>query len=99
MFPLQKDDVVRTRLTHSLEVSALARSLGKAVGKQLELQGEFTPDDTDKLAALLQTTGLIHDLGNPPFGDYGEQVIQEWVEKKEKKRIEKGKEKIWIFQI
>lgn len=91
VFPLQKDDVVRTRLTHSLEVSALARSLGKAVGKQLELQGKFTPDDTDKLAALLQTTGLIHDLGNPPFGHYGEQVIQEWVEKKRKEENRKRK--------
>lgn len=82
VFPLQKDDVVRTRLTHSIEVSALARSLGKAVGIQLEKRNEFVREDTEKLAALLQTAGLIHDLGNPPFGHYGEQIIQEWVEKK-----------------
>lgn len=82
VFPLQKNDIVRTRLTHSIEVSALARSLGTAVGKNLEKRGDFKREDTEKLAALLQTAGLIHDLGNPPFGHYGEQVIQEWVKKK-----------------
>lgn len=82
VFPLQKNDVVRTRLTHSMEVSALARSLGKAVGIKLEESGEFVREDTEKLCALLQTAGLIHDLGNPPFGHYGEQVIQKWVEDK-----------------
>lgn len=85
VFPLQKNDFVRTRLTHSIEVSALARSLGKAVGINLEKKGFFGREETEKLAALLQTAGLIHDLGNPPFGHYGEQVIRQWV-------IEKGKE-------
>ena len=57
----------------------MARSLGKAVGKQLEKKEEsFTEDMTDELAALLQTAGLIHDLGNPPFGHYGETVIRQW---------------------
>lgn len=79
VFPLQKNDFTRTRLTHSIEVSAMARSLGKAVGKQLEKKEEsFTEDMTDELAALLQTAGLIHDLGNPPFGHYGETVIRQW---------------------
>ncbi len=80
VFPLQQNDIIRTRLTHSIEVSAMARSLGKAVGKQLEQIGmdNFDADKTEKLSALLQTTGLIHDLGNPPFGHYGETVISEW---------------------
>lgn len=78
VFPLQQNDIARTRLTHSIEVSALARSLGKAVGKQLEIKGIFTIDQTDQLAALLQVAGLIHDLGNPPFGHYGETIIQNW---------------------
>lgn len=84
VFPLQKNDVVRTRLTHSLEVSALARSLGNAVGRQLEDKKIFEREDTEKLSALLQTAGMIHDLGNPPFGHYGEQVIQNWVEERKK---------------
>ena len=78
VFPLQKNDVVRTRLTHSIEVSALARSLAKTVGMELERRKEFVREDTEKLMGLLQTAGLIHDLGNPPFGHYGEDVIKEW---------------------
>lgn len=80
VFPLQQNDIIRTRLTHSIEVSAMARSLGKAVGKQLEYRhmDNFDSDMTEKLSALLQTVGLIHDLGNPPFGHYGETVIKEW---------------------
>lgn len=83
VFPLQENDFTRTRLTHSIEVSALARSLGKAVGRQLEKieSVEFTSEMTDELAALLQTAGLIHDLGNPPFGHYGETVIRQWFSK------------------
>ena len=72
VFPLQENDNTRTRLTHSIEVSALARSLGKAVGKQLEKRSVFNADEVDQFASLLQTAGLIHDLGNPPFGHYGE---------------------------
>lgn len=78
VFPLQENDVARTRLTHSIEVSALARSLGKAVGRQLESQNIFSAEQTDQLASLLQVAGLIHDLGNPPFGHYGETVIRNW---------------------
>ena len=80
VFPLQENDFTRTRLTHSMEVSAMARSLGKAVGKRLEKKEgiNFTAEMTDELAALLQTVGLIHDLGNPPFGHYGETVIRQW---------------------
>lgn len=81
VFPLQENDVARTRLTHSIEVSALARSLGKAVGRELEEKNFFTPKQTDELAAVLQVAGLIHDLGNPPFGHYGESVIQQWFAK------------------
>ncbi len=97
VFPLQKDDVVRTRLTHSLEVSGLARSLGKAVGVQLEKMKEFEREDTEKLEALLQTTGLIHDLGNPPFGHYGEKVIQEWTKSKLKKLKLSGQQELQDF--
>ena len=46
VFPLQENDFTRTRLTHSMEVSALARSLGKAVGRQLEQTGEFNYNRT-----------------------------------------------------
>lgn len=80
VFPLQENDLTRTRLTHSIEVSALARSLGKAVGTILLQEGKMEPEQVEQLQALLQTIGLIHDLGNPPFGHYGESVIRKWFE-------------------
>ena len=54
VFPLQEGDVARTRLTHSIEVSAMARSMGKAVGRELEKKHpeEFLPEYTDQLASL-----------------------------------------------
>lgn len=82
VFPLQKNDVVRTRLTHSMEVSAIARSLAKTVGLRLERMGIFDREKTEKLMGMLQTAGLIHDLGNPPFGHYGETVIRNWYQSK-----------------
>ncbi len=78
VFPLQKNDFVRTRLTHSMEVSAVARSLGKTIGLFLEKEDGFKRDKTEKLMGMLQTAGLIHDLGNPPFGHYGETAIRNW---------------------
>ena len=90
VFPLQENDFTRTRLTHSIEVSAIARSLGKQVGRELEKGHKFEREDTEKLEALLQTTGLVHDLGNPPFGHYGEKAIGKWFEKY---FIEKGLKK------
>lgn len=91
VFPLQKNDVVRTRLTHSLEVSAMARSLGNTIGRNLENNTSINFDrkKTEELSALLQTAGLIHDLGNPPFGHYGETVIREWA----KEKLDSNKEK------
>lgn len=79
VFPLQENDFTRTRLTHSIEVSALAKSLGKAVGKKIEASdASFDAIKTENLTSLLQTLGLIHDLGNPPFGHYGETIIRQW---------------------
>ena len=57
----------------------MARSFGKAIGRQIERKDDaFTCEMTDELAGMLQTAGLIHDLGNPPFGHYGEMVIRQW---------------------
>lgn len=81
VFPLQQNDFTRTRLTHSLECSAIGRSLGNKVGRWLEKNdAAYGPEHAGQLATLLQVTGLVHDLGNPPFGHYGEDVIRNWFE-------------------
>lgn len=81
VFPLQEDDIVRTRLTHSYEVSSLARSMGFQIGYWLMQEKDVNIADCNtKLASILATSGLVHDLGNPPFGHYGETIIRKWFE-------------------
>ncbi|MGG1685230.1 MULTISPECIES: dGTP triphosphohydrolase [Bacillales] len=79
VFPLQDSDFIRTRLTHSMEVSAIARSFGTWLEKWLiNVQGQLDKSDSGKIPAMLATAGLVHDIGNPPFGHYGEDVIKRW---------------------
>ncbi len=77
VFPLDEDDSVHTRLTHSHEVSNLARSIGINVAfNQRVFPSEIAPQRN--VPAVLAAVGLAHDLGNPPFGHQGETSIQEW---------------------
>ena len=78
VFPLEKSDFIRTRLTHSLEVSSIARSIGKSVESELIKRGELNLEYAGYIPSLLLTTGLIHDLGNPPFGHFGETAIKDF---------------------
>lgn len=78
VFPLEKSDFVRTRLTHSLEVSSIARSLGKSIENKLLEAGNLDVNFKGYISSLLSTAGLIHDLGNPPFGHFGEKAIQSY---------------------
>jgi len=81
VIPLSKTDFVHTRLTHSLEVSVVGRSLGRIVGKQLlkkypELQQlGYQAND---FGAIVASACLAHDIGNPPFGHSGEKAIGEY---------------------
>ena len=78
VFPLEPHDAVRTRLTHSLEVSSVARGLAIDVGKWLCEKKEINQEARRKIEAIAATCGLIHDLGNPPFGHSGEDAIRYW---------------------
>ena len=87
VFPLEKLDFVRTRLTHSLEVSSIAKSLGISIGYKLiditsESEDEVNATMVEDMSNILACAGLIHDLGNPPFGHFGEVAIREWFEEK-----------------
>ncbi|MDD3220747.1 MAG: deoxyguanosinetriphosphate triphosphohydrolase [Lachnospiraceae bacterium] len=81
VFPLDKSDFIRTRLTHSLEVSSLAKSLGQNISNSIMLNikdESFTYEMKDDVCNILQCAGLIHDIGNPPFGHFGEEAIRNW---------------------
>lgn len=81
VFPLDKSDFIRTRLTHSLEVSSFAKSLGQNIGENIlayKRDPSFTPKMKEDICSILQCAGLIHDIGNPPFGHFGEAAIREW---------------------
>jgi len=81
VFPLERNDSVRTRLTHSHEVSNLSKSIGiRLIRKDASVFGE---SETIRAAAptILATIGLAHDLGNPPFGHQGEAAISRWFKK------------------
>lgn len=84
VFPLDKSDFIRTRLTHSLEVSSLAKSLGQNIAEfiiQEKLDPAFTYKMKEDICTILMCAGLIHDIGNPPFGHFGEDSIREWFQK------------------
>ena len=78
--PLPEHDFVHTRLTHSLEVSSVGRSLGKRVGEVIlqrhsALNANFSLFD---FGAIVAAASLAHDLGNPPFGHAGEDAISDF---------------------
>ena len=85
VFPLDPNESVRTRLTHSLEVSSVARGLGMAVGQWLLKENEIQPRWERFIEAIAATCGLVHDIGNPPFGHSGEDAIRYWFETRFKK--------------
>lgn len=82
VIPMSKTDFVHTRLTHSLEVSVVGRSIGRLVGKKIiekyphlkEIHGYQAND----FGAIVAAASLAHDIGNPPFGHSGEKAIGEY---------------------
>ncbi len=83
VFPLAQNDYVRTRLTHSLEVASVGRSLGVLAGDHvLRAQPEMAAlgYNAADFGAIVAAACLAHDIGNPPFGHAGEAAIQSWFE-------------------
>ncbi|MFL9830307.1 deoxyguanosinetriphosphate triphosphohydrolase [Flavobacterium sp. ST-87] len=82
VIPLSKTDFVHTRLTHSLEVSVVGRSLGRLVGKKIIEKYPYLKDihgfHMNDFGAIVAAASLAHDIGNPPFGHSGEKAIGEY---------------------
>ena len=74
IFPLPKNIFVHNRLTHSLEVSCVGRSLGNYIARRLT-DNQDTPH-RGSIATVVSAACLAHDMGNPPFGHSGERAIR-----------------------
>lgn len=81
VFPLNESDFVRTRLTHSLEVSTIARGIGMSVEGELIKKHFLENEKQGHIVSLLSTACLVHDIGNPPFGHFGEAIVQNYFKK------------------
>ncbi|MBB1138276.1 dGTP triphosphohydrolase [Myroides sp. WP-1] len=82
VIPLSKTDFVHTRLTHSLEVSVVGRSLGRNVGEKLLKKYTYLAEEygytVNDFGAIVAAASLAHDIGNPPFGHSGEKAIGDY---------------------
>lgn len=80
--PLPKNDHIHNRLTHSLEVACIGRTLGTRIGLYLQ-EKKLLPNDFDPnlIGQITQAACTTHDIGNPPFGHACEESIGDWFEK------------------
>ena len=78
VFSLEPNSSVRTRLTHSLEVADLGRTLANKIAFSLKNDNKLTSNNTSALVSIVENACLLHDIGNPPFGHFGEAAIREW---------------------
>ncbi|MCW3149019.1 dGTPase [Stutzerimonas stutzeri] len=83
VFPLERNAAVRSRLTHSLEVQQTGRFIVRTLYKQLGARAaDYGLDGLEgALESLVEMACLMHDIGNPPFGHFGEFAIGEWFER------------------
>ncbi|WPR92995.1 dGTPase [Klebsiella aerogenes] len=86
VFPLERNAAVRTRLTHSLEVQQVGRYIAKEVLSRLKEQKLLECYGLDELSgpfeSVVEMVCLMHDIGNPPFGHFGEAAINDWFSKR-----------------
>lgn len=81
VFSLETNTYVRNRLTHTLEVADIGRTLARAVGVKLVGYDVLNTTRSECLVAIVENACLLHDIGNPPFGHFGEEAIKAWFSK------------------
>lgn len=77
VFPLERNDFVHTRLTHSIEVAMIARQLVTYICNYERCESNFK-NNKEIICRIVENASLLHDIGNPPFGHFGEDIIREW---------------------
>lgn len=89
--PFAKNDHTHNRLTHSVEVGSVGRSLGNKVAGMLAM-GNMLPENINisDFGMVVQVACLAHDLGNPPFGHTGESALREWLRLPEREKFLSG---------
>ena len=81
LFPLTTDDNIHSRLTHSMEVMNIGLSFAINLCENKSFQDKTDLSNYEiirKISPILKTSCLVHDIGNPPFGHFGEEVIQDY---------------------
>lgn len=82
VFPLERNAAVRSRLTHSMEVQQVGRHISQTIMKKLAQQGRLEQYGLSGLErqfeSIVDMSCLMHDIGNPPFGHFGEAAINQW---------------------
>src|SRR5690606_21046028 len=83
VFSLESNTSVRNRLTHSLEVADIGRMLARKVGTKLRQIGVIaSEEEAECIQTIVESACLMHDIGNPPFGHFGEEAIKLWFKQK-----------------
>lgn len=86
VFPLEKNAAVRSRLTHSMEVQQVGRHIAKEILHRLRKEGGLEKiglsDSSEPFESVVEMACLMHDIGNPPFGHFGESAINNWFAKR-----------------
>ncbi|MBQ4810793.1 dGTPase [Pseudoalteromonas luteoviolacea] len=82
VFPLERNAAVRSRLTHSLEVQQNGRFIAQSIIRELSRQSNqpqlLDSQHADALISLVEMACIMHDIGNPAFGHFGEAAINDW---------------------
>jgi dGTPase len=78
VFSLESNTSVRNRLTHSIEVADIGRTLARHVGRKLEALRLATLEEVESIETIVESACLLHDIGNPAFGHFGEEAIKTW---------------------
>ncbi|MGV3621276.1 MAG: dGTP triphosphohydrolase [Archangium sp.] len=99
VFPLPDNDHIHNRLTHSLEVASVGRSIATTVAKGLAEREKVQASAVQDIPNIVAAACLSHDIGNPPFGHSGEKSIGYWVAAKREQLKSHGVERVVLDEL